>query len=119
MIDGVFGELRNDQGHFVGDTLEHAYSKNGGWEPKVPAGKYVCVRHAPKHLSYETFLLTNVPGAEGILIHRGNTEADSEGCILLGTSRQGTSITHSKEAFEKLMALQQGCSSFMLTVVEL
>lgn len=123
--DGIFGSLETAQGFHMAYTLEHAYPEGALWLPKVAPGTYRCVRHAPHRLPYETFLLENVPAfqgkpVEGILLHRGNFDKDSEGCILLGTGRAqtpgGLIITQSKEAFEAFMLLQRGLPSFQLTV---
>lgn len=46
--------------------------------------------------------LENVPGFSGILIHPGNTAADSEGCILVGKNDVKGMVTKSKEYFLEL-----------------
>ncbi len=124
---GIFGELRNEAGDFIAVTLEHAFpftdSPAAGevsYEPKIPAGTYICQRHAPNRLPYETFELQNVPGSTGDLIHIGNYNKDSIGCILVGQSRLRTyrneMILASKETFEKFMEMQKGVSEFTLTI---
>lgn len=127
--DGVFGLLYDEGGNLICYTLEHAYEGYGpgsAWVPKVAAGTYRCVRHAPAHLPYETFLLENVPDFKGkkvtgILIHRGNQDKDSEGCILVGQTIAQSSSTqqillHSTPAFERIMDFQDGCDSFQLVI---
>ena len=43
----------------------------------------------------------NVPGFDGIRIHPGNSSADTEGCILLGTTWAGTDfINNSRLAYD-------------------
>jgi hypothetical protein len=44
-----------------------------------------------------------VPGFTGIRIHPGNTIADTEGCLLVGSWRNGRTVTSSRVAMEKLM----------------
>lgn len=127
--DGIFGELVTENGEYVADTLEHPYPAYGPadpyWVPKVAVGTYRCVRHAPGAIPYETFMLEDVPKFQGklvsgILIHRGNTDEDSKGCILVGRtvkSGSGWVLADSRKTFEKLMALQDGLDQFLLLIV--
>ena len=46
--------------------------------------------------------LLNVPGYDGVLIHVGNTAADSAGCILVGENNQVGKVLNSKATFVKL-----------------
>ena len=78
--DGVLGRL----GEWY--TLEEEDLGNQRNISCIPAGVYLCIRHFYAHGGYETFEVTGVPGRSGILIHAGNTEEDTEGCILLGKS---------------------------------
>lgn len=49
--------------------------------------------------------LLNVPGFEGILIHRGTTERSSAGCLIVGYNTIKGQVTNSQQAFEKLYKL--------------
>lgn len=114
--DGIFGELTGYGFHAY--TLEHSY--NG--KPKVLIGKYSCVRgiHKLKYgNSFEAFMLVGVPGHTGILIHKGNYNHDSDGCILIGNGLDLSQnmITDSKIAFDKFNEIQKDKDSFTLTVV--
>jgi hypothetical protein len=53
-------------------------------ESAIPYGAYkVRKTHSPKY-GRAMWELQNVPGFQGIRIHSGNTEKDTEGCILMG-----------------------------------
>ncbi|MBR5297192.1 MAG: hypothetical protein IKU29_04910, partial [Parabacteroides sp.] len=47
----------------------------------------------------------DVPGYEGVLIHVGNTEKDTEGCILVGYNKVVGQVINSTSAFHKLMKI--------------
>jgi hypothetical protein len=126
--EGIFGEIRDAAGDLIAVTLEHAYDDQvGGWTTKVAGGIYTCVRHAPNRLPYETFMLENVPPFQthpvtGILIHIGNFNKDSDGCILIGTNLSMIggvqAIANSKAAFDQFMQMQDGLSSFRLSIFD-
>jgi hypothetical protein len=53
----------------------------------IPTGTYRMVVNVSPSKKRLLPRLLNVPGFEGILIHRGNTEEDSSGCIIVGENR--------------------------------
>lgn len=46
--------------------------------------------------------LLNVKGFEGILIHAGNTDKDTDGCLLVGMNLEKGKVLKSQETFRKL-----------------
>ncbi len=123
--DGAFGELRDPVGALLAVTLERTYLDSSEYSPKIPPGDYVCIRglHRLKddQKSFETFEIADVPGHFDVLFHRGNWATDSEGCVLLGCERgvlnMRPAIMRSREAFDRFMRLQEGLSSFALSVI--
>ncbi|MFZ6723370.1 DUF5675 family protein [Undibacterium sp. Ji49W] len=86
-------------------------------ETRIPAGTYkVKLRTDGKHNEQYKVLfpdihrgmlhIQNVPGFEYILIHCGNTQADTSGCLLVGTSavtdKHNMSIGASRPAYKRL-----------------
>lgn len=51
--------------------------------------------------------LLNVKGFGGILIHAGNTDKDSAGCLLVGINLERGKVLKSQETFRKLYKLLQ------------
>lgn len=62
-----------------------------------PFYKQVCNSKLPR--------LLNVKGFEGILIHAGNTDKDSAGCLLVGANKVKGQVINSKETFKELYKL--------------
>lgn len=66
---------------------------------KVQFYKDVCNGKVPR--------LKNVKGFDGILIHAGNTDKDSSGCLLVGQNKVKGQVVNSKETFKQLYQLLQ------------
>lgn len=83
--DGTFGELQVLAGGLLAlKTCEDDWKDNERSESCIPAGRYVLQRTIYRKHGYETFEVTGVPNRSRILIHAGNTEEDTMGCILVG-----------------------------------
>jgi hypothetical protein len=84
--DGVFGKL-----YVPGSdplyTCEDDELGNLKGKSCIPAGVYTLKRTTYHRYGIPTFEVTNVPGRSRILIHAGNSEEDTAGCILVGLSR--------------------------------
>ncbi len=117
--NGIFGTLRTATGEEICKTLERSYNS----KPKLPVGSYVCKRDADNprlskifKTNFVSFEVTGVPGHSGILFHPGNKHTDSDGCILVGSTRDKLGVYNSRATFKKLMERLEGLDSFMLNV---
>ena len=88
----------------------------------IDAGTYLCTPHnGPKYQN--VWKLENVPNHTDILIHWGNWEDDTLGCILLGMTSPGMidnriAIGQSKKAIDYVRDLIGVENSFNLKIVD-
>jgi hypothetical protein len=71
-------------------------------ETAIPTGVYRIVVNHSNRFKKKLPQLLDVKGFEGIRIHSGNTKADTEGCILVGTHRTKEGVANSRFACEVL-----------------
>lgn len=83
-------------GSFYAYTLEDRYRgqlANAGDKVKsetaIPTGSYDVIVDISNRFKKEMPHVLNVRNFEGIRIHGGNTSADTEGCILIGSETDG------------------------------
>ena len=71
----------------------------------IPRGTYKVIIDHSNRFKKDMPHILDVPQFEGIRIHAGNTDDDTEGCILLGLGRdvEAESITSSRLAIEAFM----------------
>jgi hypothetical protein len=70
----------------------------------IPEGVYVLSVSFSNRFQKLLPEVHNVPNFTGVRIHSGNTDADTEGCILVGRTEGQDSIGGSRGAFTKLFA---------------
>jgi hypothetical protein len=71
----------------------------------IPTGYYrVIVNMSPSKKRMLPRLI-DVPGFDGILMHRGNTADDSSGCVLVGENKVKGKVINSTQYEEKLVKL--------------
>jgi len=74
-------------------------------ETCIPRGIYeIIVDFSPKYNKEMPHIL-DVPGFDGIRIHAGNSDVDSLGCILVGSTVQKDFVGNSIATFSSLMEL--------------
>lgn len=108
MIDGVF------ECYTLEDVVRPV--KIAG-ETAIPAGTYKVIIDMSNRFKRLLPLVVDVPGFAGIRIHPGNTARDTEGCILVGTSRSADFVGSSRVAFDALFKKMQAAKTITLLIV--
>ena len=124
------GDLESVAPTFV--TFEEEEAGNASNRSRVPPGLYLCKRTVYMKHNVETYDVTGVPGRNRILFHWGNTEEDTQGCILLGTAfgrlrvqdeetgkrRLKLAVLYSLHAFKAFMRKLDSAPEFLLRIVD-
>jgi len=103
-------------------TLELPWRNNRQDISCIPAGNYYCRKITSPKFG-QVFQVINVPGRENILIHKGNIDEDTKGCVIIGEmferffykDKWWNGILRSGKGFKDLM--ERGGGGFRLDVI--
>jgi hypothetical protein len=99
---------------FLMDVLEDEVREKVGipvaeWKQKtktaIPAGKYRITLENSSRFGPDTLTLKDVEGFEYIRVHAGNTQFDTDGCLLVGERNSSNTVALSRANLVKLKAL--------------
>lgn len=79
--------------------MEKVYARTA-----IPAGTYTVTMEYSPRFKRTLPLLHDVPHFLGILIHAGNTDADSAGCIIVGRNTVKGKVLESRATLDKLIS---------------
>jgi hypothetical protein len=100
-------------------TLENPLRQTD-FDSRIDAGEYICEPYSGTKFK-NVYKVMDVPRREDILIHAGNKERDTEGCILLGltaeTMKEEPVVTMSKIAMDYFRDLI-GPEKFKLRILD-
>lgn len=101
-------------------NLTEIKSKKIKGDTAIPTGTYKITLDvvSPKYSNFSKYpyvkfcggkmpRLLNIPGYEGVLIHAGNTQKDTEGCLLVGENKVVGKVINSQVTWKKLYEILQ------------
>lgn len=106
-------------GEYFCDTLEDTLRAPGVKIPgqtAIPAGTYSVVLNCSPKFNRLLPRLLDVPGFDGILMHRGNTHRDTAGCILVGKNTAVGMVTDSYRTENLLIRALQYSGQYRHTI---
>ena len=112
-------DVVRDLPHFCPDTPKGkncTCSEKVYAETALPAGEYkITMEYSPR---FKRILprIHNVPHFIGILIHSGNTEADSAGCIIVGKNKAKGKVLDSRatsDALNEILKKEQNITIYI------
>ena len=119
-IDGkYFGDTLEDVDRGLDDAMDEQTIKKlkVKGETAIPTGIYqVLLTYSPKYKRIMP-LINNVKGYSGIRIHSGNTDKDTEGCLLVGKNKEVGKVLESRITYNALFKrLQQAKGKIIIDI---
>ena len=112
----TIGKLYINDKYFC-DTLEDAVRDvKIKHQTAIPKGIYKVVLTASPRFKRILPRLLNVPEFTGVLIHRGNTIADTSGCILVGENKKKGMVLNSTKYEVELVKILTESNSKNITI---
>ena len=106
-----------DRRLFQGQPLSEILKIKVKGQTAIPTGTYrIRVTESPK-FKRPLIEVVDVPGFTGIRIHRGNTAADSEGCILPGVNNAVGRVSDSTKYELELTKMVKADPEAYLTII--
>lgn len=110
-----------DRGLKQSMSLSEIKAKKVYGKTAIPAGEYEITLHiiSPKYSKKPWFVkfcgakmprILNIPGYDGVLIHEGNSDKDTCGCVLVGKNTAVGKVLESKNTFAKLYPILKAAS---------
>lgn len=84
----------------------------------IPSGTYKMIINMSNRFKKLMPLLIDVKDYSGVRLHSGNSDVDTEGCILVGLTRSKDFIGQSRNAFTKLMTELDHYKEFEITIID-
>ena len=117
----TIGKLYVD-GVYICDTIEDKVRVLNSAKDKVygftaiPCGEYKADVAFSNKFRYNVVRLFGVPYFEGIYIHKGNTEKDSLGCIIVGYNDKKGWVSKPTVALNKLIEALEGANKIIVII---
>lgn len=94
----------------------------------IPTGRYRVTLdvQSPKYSKFKSYAwcngylprLINVPAFDGILIHAGNTAANTDGCLLVGENKVVGKVLNSMDTLKRLYEILKSAKDSIYITVE-
>jgi hypothetical protein len=110
-----------DRGLKQSMSLSEIKAKKVYGKTAIPAGEYEVTLHtiSPKYSKKPWYVkfcgakmprILNIPGYDGVLMHPGNSDKDTCGCILVGKNTVVGKVLESRDTFAKLYPILKAAS---------
>lgn len=85
-------------------------------ETAIPTGTYKITITYSNRFKKNMPLINDVKGFEGIRIHSGNTDKDTEGCVLVGFNKVKGNVINSRDTYNKLFSILSKSNNITITI---
>nr|QJB21124.1 MAG: hypothetical protein [Microvirus sp.] len=90
--------------HVLCHTLELPWRSNDKNISCIPVGTYSIIKANSPRFG-QCLYFRDVPARSGILVHVGNSVADTRGCILVGLDTNDKNVLHSRLAMDRILSV--------------
>lgn len=84
----------------------------------IPSGLYRVAIDMSRRFQRMMPRILDVPGYKGILIHNGKNSEHTEGCVLVGRTREKSAIGESRLAFDDLFKKLEGAKEWITLEIQ-